>query len=90
MAKKKEILAVLNALIEAKFGDFSKPVFKNMSWFDPKNWTQDRKYGDDQLTQLSSHFEVPLKYSGFSESLVKKEWRFFRNFVKVRHQGVNA
>ena len=90
VAKKKEILADLNALIEAKFGDFSKPVFKNMSWFDPKNWTQDRNYGDDQLKQLSSHFEVPLKAAGFNESLVKKEWRFFRNFVKVHHQGVNA
>ena len=61
-----------------------------MSPLDPKNWTQDRNYGDDQLTQLSSHFEVPLKDAGFNESLIKKDWRFFRNFVKVHHQGVNT
>ena len=36
--KKKEACVSLKNLLEAKFDNFTAPVFKNMRWFNPQNW----------------------------------------------------
>ena len=88
--KKKGILKDLKAMLISKFTDFSSHVFGNMNWVDPKNWDDEKTYGIDQITALILHFEVPLKAAGFDSKAVFKEWRFFKNYVRASHIGLES
>ena len=88
--KKKWILKDLKAILISKFTDFSSPIFANMNWVDPKNWDDEKTYGIDQITALISHFEVPLKAAGFHSKAVFKEWRFFKNYDRPNHIGLES
>ena len=62
-------------------------MFNDMMWFDPKNWTNDKSYGNDQIKRMSETFKVPLQHSTkYSETDVLKEWRSLRNFVNANHR----
>lgn len=61
-----------------------------MNWVDPENWDDEKTYGIDQITALILHFEVPLKSAGFDSKAVFKEWRFFKNYVRANHIGLES
>ena len=88
--KKKGILKDLKAILISEFINFSSPIFANMNWVDPKNWDDEKTYGIDQITALISHFEVPLKAVGFDSKAVFKEWRFFKNYDRPNHIGLES
>ena len=80
---KRSVLGDLCLLLEERFADFNKGIYSTMSIFDPKNWSDEREYGNAAIEELSDHFEVNLKVSGFDKSKVLGEWRMVRNFAKV-------
>ena len=49
-----------------------------------------KKHGIDQITALISHFKVPLKGAGFVSKAVFKECRFFKNYVRRNHIGLES
>ena len=62
-------------------------MFNDMMWFDPKNWTNDKSYGTDQIKRMSETFKVPPAHSTkYSETAALKEWRSLRNFVNANHR----
>ena len=80
---KKSVLADLCILLEGRFADFNKGIYSTMGVFYPKNWSDEREYGNAAVEELSTHFEVNLKVSGFDKFKVLGEWRMVRNFTKV-------
>ena len=88
--RKKEVLKELEQILNSRFTDFSSPIFKNMNWVDPKNWDGGRTYRIEQITALITHFEVHLKAAGFDSKAIFKEWRFYKNYVRANHIGVES
>lgn len=43
---KKELSRDLITYLTNRFSSFDEPIFKNMAWFDPKNWTDESTYGE--------------------------------------------
>ena len=88
--KKKEVLKELEQILNSRFTDFSSPIFKNMNWVDPKNWDGGKTYGIEQITSPITHFEVHLKAAGFDSKAIFKKWRFYKNYVRANHIGVES
>ena len=57
---------------------------------DPKDWDSEKTYGIEQITALITHFEVPLKATMFDWKAIFKEWRFFKNYMRTNHMGVES
>ena len=86
--KKKSACENLKDLLEHKFADFKEPVFQSMKWFDPKNWqTQDKAYGIEEIKNFYQYFKEALDANGFDNKVVFKEWRNFKNYVRINHVG---
>ena len=83
--EKKKIAEKLVETLQERFASFKDPIFKNMLWFNPLNWTDDKEYGRDQISALHSHFEVPLSNTNYDHSKILGEWKRFRMFVKVNY-----
>ena len=45
--KKKEVALSLIDLLKKRFADFDNDVYLAMNWFDPKNWLDEREYGEE-------------------------------------------
>ena len=88
--KKIDACETLKTLLEAKFVDFTEVVFKSMMWFDPKNWSNDKQYGFEQIKELARYFADLLSAANFDESMCFKEWRSFKNYVNANHRGAEA
>ena len=61
-----------------------------MKWFDPKFWTFEKAFGEDQIAYLTKHFEVPLSNTHFDVSKVGVEWRSFKRYVKHNFLRIEA
>ena len=90
IAKKKLALANLKEVLLDRFSSFSEPIFKNMSWVDPRKWEDALGYGSQQIVEFSRYFEEPLSAAGFDTRLVQKEWRQFRNFARAHYNGLDV
>ena len=87
MNTKIELCESLKVLIESRFESFQNPIFNDMMWFDPKNWSKDKSYGNDQIKRMSEAFKVPLQNSTeYNETAALKEWKSLRNFVNANHR----
>ena len=65
-----------------RFSDFSSKVYQDMKWLDPQNWQYDNKeYGNQQIVDLSNHFQVPLESKGFLLKQALAEWRSIKKIV---------
>ena len=88
--KKKEVSKELKQILNSRFTGFSSPFFANMNWVDPKKWNGEKAYGNEQITALITHFEVPLEAAGFDSKAIFNEWRYFKNYVRANHIGVKS
>ncbi len=65
-----------------RFSDFSSKVYQDMKWLDPQNWQYDNKeYGNQQIVDLSNHFQVPLESKGFLLKQALIEWKSLKRIV---------
>ena len=88
--KKKAVLKELKDLLQERFSDLSSPVFENIKWYNPKQWSNNRTYGIDQLTVLVEHFKEPLSHTKFDAESLFREWKLFRTFVNANYRSLEA
>lgn len=68
--------------LKDRFSDFSSKVYQDMKWLDPQNWLYDDKdYGNQQIVDLSNHFQVPLESKGFLLQQALAEWKSIKKIV---------
>ena len=84
---KKNTLVDLKELLEARFNDYNQTVFNTMKWYDPKNWTDEKNYGIEEINKFYTHFEVPLNESGFDKIVATREWIMLKSYVKANFPG---
>lgn len=80
---------IVNTL-EQRFESLNENIFSLMNWCDPKNWTDEKDYGLDELTKFASHFEIPLAMTTYDSEKVRLEWRNFRRYVSLNLPGKEA
>ena len=56
--------------------------------YDPKQWTHNRTYGIDQLTELFGHFKEPLSAANYDHESALKEWKSFRAFANANYRSM--
>ena len=86
---KKDIIDSLSTLLKECFRDFDTGIYDVMSFFDPNNWSDERDYGNVEVTQFAEHFETTLGAGGFDKAKVLAEWRMLRSYARVwlRNKG---
>ena len=89
ISEKKKVCENLKGAIDTKYSDFDEPVFQNMKWFDPQTWDQERQE-TDQITSFYEHFKEPLDNANFQLNFCLKEFKKFKNYVHVNHEGKKA
>ena len=85
--EKKKVCDKLKDVIDTKYKDFDKQVFQNMKWFNPETW------GNQEVAQITGfyeHFKEPLDHVNFSLNFCLKEFKKFKNYVHVNHEGKKA
>ena len=86
ISEKKKVCENLKEVIDTKYSDFDEPVFQNMKWFDPQTW--DHKQQElAQITSFYEHFKEPLDHAYFQLNICLKEFKKFKNYVHVNHEG---
>lgn len=80
---KKQLAVKLIAFLKHRFTSFNDPVFKNMQWFDPKNWSDDSNYGKEQVQDFANHFSEVLTKTTFSLPNALLEWKKLKAFVSA-------
>ena len=89
ISEKKKVCENLKEVIDTKYSDFDEPVFQNMKWFDPQTW--DHKQQElAQITSFYEHFKEPLDHAYFQLNICLKEFKKFKNYVHVNHEGKKA
>ena len=88
--KKLRALTSLKKVLQERFGDLDQPIFENMKWYDPKNWENEKTYGQDQISALGKYFKDPLTAADYDETSVMREWKMFRTFVNANYLGLEA
>ena len=81
--EKRKVLANLSALLKDRFQDFNHGIYATMNFFDPKNWTDKKDYGNDAIVNFAAHFQSTLASAGYDSTKALREWRMLRNYVKV-------
>ncbi|CAB4029585.1 Hypothetical predicted protein, partial [Paramuricea clavata] len=79
--KRKIIPSVINTL-KMRFSSYEETIYSHMKCIDPSYWSEDRDYGNEDISALVKHFEKPLS---FNPTRVLKEWRSFKIFVKSHY-----
>lgn len=87
---KRNVISSLATLLKDRFKDFDNGVYAAMSFFDPKNWTDEKDYGNDAIVTFANHFQTTLAVTSYDSSKVLREWRMLRNYVKVWFRKVEA
>ena len=69
----------LKEILNDRFDDFNDKIYKSMKFYNPKFWDNaDDTYGEDQITFLSEHFQVPLTKHSFILSKAIEKWQSFK------------
>ena len=79
----------LKRVIDTKYRDFDESVFQKMKWFDLQTWDQERQEAG-QITSFYEHFKEPLDNANFRLNFCLKEFKKFKNYVHVNHEGKNV
>ena len=70
-----------------KCNPFQGELYKSMLWLDPANWV-DNNQEIQAITNLASHFEIPLAENNFDVTKVKSEWKNFKSAINSFHENV--
>lgn len=84
------MLSDLRTLLLNKLDDFENPVFKNMLWIDPKNWSANALYGVDQIEESAKYLKESLPSAKFVFEVAIKELKPLKNFILVNNTGWKA
>ena len=87
---KAKVIENLSSLLRDRFNDFRVGIFDQMAIFDPKNWSNEKDYGNESLSQFASHFQETLSMTSFDLTKATNEWRMLGNYVRVWLPNVEA
>ena len=82
--KRKVIPSVIDTL-KTHFSSYEETIYSHMKCIDPSYWSEDRDYGNEDISALVKHFEKHLSFAAFDPTRVLKEWRSFKIFVKSHY-----
>ena len=80
---KKDIIDRLSTLLKELLRDSDTRIYDVLSFFDQNNWSDERDYGNIEVTEFAAHFATTLGASGFDKAKVPAEWRMLRNYARV-------
>ena len=84
-SEKKEVALALIELLTERFSGHNDNVYDYINWFDPRNWLDEKGYGNEELEKLSDHFKTPLEVAGFDRKCALREWKRFKFYVKSHY-----
>ena len=87
---KSNLLLKLKQILSERFDDQKDLAYQNMKWYDPKNWSNNRTYVMDQISNLYTHFRIPLDACNFELDAALREWKNLHTFVSTNYRGLEA
>ena len=87
---KAKVIENLSSLLSDRFNDFRVGIYDQMAIFDPKNWSNEKDYGNEGLAHFASHFQETLSMTSFDLTRATNEWRMLRNYARVWLPNVEA
>lgn len=84
---KKIIASTIKDMLEDRFlNSYNDDIIESMSWFDLKNWQDEKSYGLSDFNSLYEHFKTPLDAAGYDHDLIKREWIAVRRHILCHFQ----
>ena len=80
---KSNLLLKLKQTLNERFHNQKGLAYQSMKWYDPKNWSHNRTYGMDQISNLYTHFKIPLDACNFELDAALCEWKNLRTFIST-------
>ena len=87
---KSNLLLKLKQILSERF-DNQGLAYQNMKWYkNPKNWSNNHTNGMDQISNLYTHFKIPLDAYNFELDAALRKWKNLRTFVLTNYRGFEA
>lgn len=88
---KRKVIPRLMNTIRSRFIDYDvqRDLYDVMKFIDKEYWSSEIGFGNEEITFLSEHFSIPLRYSGFCEKKCLKEWKKFKIHVQSHLNKLN-
>ena len=58
--------------------------------YDPKDWSSNRNYSMDQISNLYTHFKIPLDVCNLELDAALRKWKNLCMFVSTSYRGLEA
>ena len=87
---KSNLLLKFKQILSERF-DNQGLAYQNMKWYkNPKNWSNNRTNGVDQISNLYTHFKIQLDACNFELDAALRKWKNLRTFVSTNYRGLEA
>ena len=84
---KKSVGPEIQKCLSDRFNSFQGELYKSMFWLDPANWV-DNNQEIKAISNLASHFEIPLTENNFDVTKVKSEWKNLKSVINRYYENI--